>query len=185
MKQLPVLRIGLRRRLVACVRPDRVVPVRADGSAFEVRHFHRSIVIQSNRNWPARLPLMGPNKRFPIWFHFEQPDQAITVTQLDLDLLFPQPQAIGVGAAPVGQDQQPIRSQIIRTADTLPPAHDNVDRKLRRVRRLADLDAALVAQGFIDAVGHGATQRPAFTRRCARIRLAGRGDPRGPRSLRR
>jgi hypothetical protein len=85
--------------------------------------------------------------------------QAEPVTQLALQLLFPQARVTAIAAACIGQDQQ-LPGLRIGPASLLPPPLDKSgDSKLRRIRRGADIDSPLIALEVVEAIGHGTSQR--------------------------
>ena len=77
--------------------------------------------------------------------------EAEAVTQLFLQIPFPNPHIITVAAATVGEDEQPIASRVRQSAMKLPPIHQAVHRELGSVVGCAYRDVASVAGQIVNA----------------------------------
>ena len=95
--------------------------------------------------------------------------QAQRISDLDLQLLFPNPRAGAVTAAAVRLNQYVCRLRIPLAQFCLAPMRQIVHGKGRRISRLANVDGATVIPQVVDPIGNGPPDR--IMRKIVRINL--------------
>ena len=85
--------------------------------------------------------------------------QLESVSQLFLELYFPQAQAIAVAATAITQDQDRRRTRKVELSNLLPPACQNVHNELGGIGRFSNVHISTVVIEYINAIGHCPSER--------------------------